>query len=198
MASLSDTNIAVGRVYSDAILSLAEERGVADEILEELRGVTALLEQDATLRSYLSSPLVDVEERRQLLEAAFRGKVNDLLADALQVLNRKGRLRFLPAVAHAYERTLDQRRGRVEVQVTTAVALDEAQRQKIRSALERRLGMEPMLRESVDPALIGGIVFRIGDRKIDDSVATRLRTLSKALAARTALEVHTGEYIAEA
>jgi F-type H+-transporting ATPase subunit delta len=195
--SLSDTDIAVGRVYSDAILALAEERGAADELFEELTAVAALLDENAALRSYLSSPLVDAEERRELLEKAFRGRASDLLADTLQVLNRKGRLGFLPAVVETYEKLLDERRGRIEVHVTTAVALDEAQRAKIRTALRNRLGLTPMLRESVQPALIGGIVFRIGDRKIDDSIATRLRTLSKALAARTALEVHSGKYVTE-
>lgn len=198
MASHSDTNIAVGRVYSDAILALAEARGVADELLEELRGIAGLIEKDADFRGYLSSPLVDTEERREFLEKAFRGKASDLLVDALQVLNRKERLAFLPAVAQVYAKTLDQRRGRVEVGVVTAVALDDTQRQEIRAALRKRLGQEPMLEESVDPSLIGGIVFRIGDTKIDDSVATRLRTLGKALAVRASQEVHSGGYVTEA
>lgn len=196
MASFSDRTVALARIYGDALFGLAEARGKADEIGEELRELDRALDDiDPRLRGYLASPLVDTESRSELLEDAFRGRLDDLLVDFLQVLNRRRRGDLLAAVAAVYEQTLNRRRGRVEVRVVSAVALDEGQRQKIRAAVRQRLGKEAVLEETVEPSLLGGAVFHIGDEKTDGSVATRLDGLSKALLARASREIHAGTYV---
>jgi len=186
--SFNDETLAIARVYSDALLELAEEQGVAEALEEELQQLVAQIESTPAFRAFLESPLVDTDKRRDALEKMFRGRLSDLLVDGLQVMNRKERIGLLPAVAHVYHQTLNERRGRVEVRVITAVPLDEAQRRHIEEAVAASLGKKPVLQESVDPSLIGGIVFQIGDRKIDGSVASHLNTLSEALLTRASRE----------
>lgn len=185
---ISEKHIAVARVYSDALMELAEAQDAVESLEEELQELTAQVEQNPQLRAFLESPLVDADKRRTALEHMFRGRLSDLLVDGLQVMNRKGRIGLVPAVARAYHETLNERLGRVEVRVTTAVPLDEEQRRHIEAAVASGLGKKPVLRESVDESLIGGIVFQIGDRKIDGSVASYLNTLSEALRTRASRE----------
>lgn len=185
---INEKHIAVARVYSDALMELAEARDVVEPLEEELQELAAQVDRQPDLRAFLESPLVETDKRRDALERMFRGRLSDLLVDGLQVMNRKGRIGLVPALAHAYHETLNERLGRVEVRITTAVPLDEAQRRHIEAAVAAGLGKKPLLQESVDPSLIGGIVFQIGDRKIDGSVASYLNTLSEALRTRASRE----------
>ena len=190
--SFDDRLTAVARVYADALLGLAERRGEADELGEELRALAAEVERDAALRAFLLTPLVDAEARATSLERIFRGRASDLLVDGLQVLNRKGRIGLVPAIAAVYARAHNELRGRIEVEVTSAVPLDEGQRGAVRTAVAHRSGREALLQEIVDPALLGGMVVKIGDQKADASVASRLHALGDALLDRASREIQRG------
>lgn len=197
MAATDDRTTAVARVYADAMLALAEEGGQADELGEELAALADVYRRDPDFERFVASPLVDAEERQASLERMLRGRASDLLVDSLQVMNRKGRLGLLPAVAQTYRHTLHRRRGRIEVQVASAVDLSEAHREQLRQAIRRRTGHEPVLEVTVDPSLLGGLVVRIGDQKIDASVATQLENLSRTLLTRASREVGSGAYVEE-
>ena len=194
MAKFSDKVMAVAAVYAEALLSLADRRGEADGLRDELDELARLADRNRDFAAFLASPLVDAGDRSKSLETMFRGNASDLLVDALQVIAKKGRIALVPAIAEAYRAAHDKRRGRVEVQVTSAVALDDGQRSRIRSAVAAKLGQEARLQETVDPALLGGLVVQIGDRKADSSIATRLEGLSRALIARGTREILSGSH----
>jgi len=195
MASFDDKERAVGRVYADALLSLALEQGTADEVREELDSLAALYDADAGFRDFLANPAVDEEERRQSLDAMFRSRLQPVTVDALQVINAKGRSALLPAVVAAYRTAHDRASRRVEVRVTSARPLSDEQRRKLAEKVLRTTGNEPSFAEHVDPSILGGLVVQIGDQKTDGSVATRLHNLSEALLARASREIHSGTYV---
>jgi F-type H+-transporting ATPase subunit delta len=181
---IDSRELAVARVYALALLALAEEQGRGEEVGEELAALAAVVTSDETSRAFLASPLVSEEERRTALETAFRGRLQDLTVDVLQVMNRKRRLAVVPALALAYRRELDRRRGRVDVDVASAVPLSESLRERLHAALAAMTGREPVLHERVDAELVAGLRLAIGDRKIDGSVAARLRRLDLRLLER--------------
>jgi len=191
----TDAELALARVYSTAILDLAERQGDAEVVLRELSTLVARLEASPEFETFLASPLVDASARERALEKIFRGKVSDLLVDSLQVLNRKGRLGLLRRLAEAYHSGLQERRGIVEVRVQTAVGLSDAARNGLRDVVARQTGREPELVEEVDPSLLGGMVVRIGDTKLDTSVASRLRKMTERLADRASREIHSGRVV---
>ncbi|MCB1034387.1 MAG: ATP synthase F1 subunit delta [Acidobacteria bacterium] len=195
MASFDDKMLAVARVYSDAMLQLATQRGEAESLEAELRELSHLLETDTALESFLSDPLLDDKRRGESLERIFRGKASDLLVDSLQVLNRKRRLGLLPAVAETYREAASDYRGEVDVHLTSAVSLSEEQRARVKKAVEKKMGRRARLIEKVDPSLIGGMIVRIRDRKADATVVSRLRSLSEALLSRGSREIHSGQYV---
>ena len=189
MANVSDQELSIARLYSRALLQLAEERSETESLLEELGGLVDYLDRNPELERFLASPLVDGEDRADLLERAFRGKASDLLVDGLQVVNRKGRLGLLRGIAEGYRIEHRELRGMVEARVRTAVPLAEPLRARVREVVARHTGKQPVLVEKVDPSLIGGIVIEVGGEKIDGSLARRLRELGENLERRATQEI---------
>ncbi len=102
MASVSDKELALARVYSQAMIELSAGAGDTQTLGEELADLAAFLDRDPAFDRFLSSPTVDPESRRAALEKLFRGKYSDLCVDALQVMNRKDRLSLVRAVSLTY------------------------------------------------------------------------------------------------
>lgn len=190
MSAKHEKQIAVARVYAEALHRLAEARGQAEELLAELRWLSDQIAERPELEHFASSPLIDAGDRAASLEKMFRGRLQDVTVDGLQVINRKGRLDILPAIAEAYAARHRELRGQVDVEVVTARAIGDATRERIRKALADYTGREPDMTETVDPSLIGGIVLRVGDQKADASVRSKILTVRRLLQERSAREIH--------
>ena len=196
MPKADDKQIAVARVYSRAMLDLAVAKGEADALGEELRELAAHVEDNHDLGSFFASPLIDSGDRAAALERLFRGKASDLLVDSLQVINRKGRLGLLAVIAEAYHQRHQEHLGRVDVHVTTAVPLEPALRERLTAALAKHSGRAPQLIERVDPSLIGGMVLKVEDEKIDASVIHEIGRLRRALRERSEHEIYRSRHAA--
>jgi F-type H+-transporting ATPase subunit delta len=195
---VDDRDLAVGRLYAEAMLTLAEERGQSEALLDELRELVEFLDRNPKVEHFLSSLMVDEEGRARVLDDLFKSQASELLLDSLQVINRKGRLGQLRAIVESYRAALRDLRGWVDVKVRTAVALDDAQRSRLQDAIAASTGRKPALIERVDRALIGGLVVEFEGKKFDASVASRLRDVSEALLVRASREIHSGTaYVAE-
>ena len=199
MAGVTHEQLAVARVYSTAMLELAQAQGEADSLREELLDLVAYLDRSPEFDSFLARPTVDVAARRESIEKVLRGRASDLLVDALQVLNRKERLGLLRGIAETYRLAHQEMRGLVDVHVVTAAPLSETFRGKLKEITTSYTGKEARLVETVDESIIGGMIVRVGDEKFDTSVSSRLKKLSDSLAQRASHEVHGGKtYVAEA
>jgi F-type H+-transporting ATPase subunit delta len=198
MANVDERDREVGRLYAEAMLHVAEEKGQSEALLEELDGLVAYMDGHPEFERFLTSPLIEEGPHGEVLEKAFRGKASDLLVDSLLVINRKGRLASVRAIALAYRAALRDLRGWVDVRVRTAVPLTPELRARLTEVLAAFTGRRPTLVEKVDPGVIGGLVVQVEGRKIDASVASRLHDLSTALLARAAREIHSGRaYVAQ-
>jgi F-type H+-transporting ATPase subunit delta len=189
MSKVNDKQFAIARTYSRALLQVSEEKKQADEVLEELAWLADYASENEDFGGFVDNPLLDPGQRAGSIEKMFRGKLSDVLVDTLQVMNRKGRLEILPAVAEAYRQDHRDARNRVDVQVSTAVPLADELREKLRATLAKSTGKTPDLHEEVDPGLIGGIVLRVGDSKVDASVKNEVRKYRKLLLDLAAREI---------
>lgn len=189
MSRVHEKQIAIARVYARAMLELAGEAEARERVVEELREVAAHAAGHHDFADFLASPLVDSADRAITIEKLFRGRLGDLVVDALQVINRKGRLALLPTIAAVSRDEDREMRGRIDARVRTAVPLDELLRSKLLRAVERLTGKQADLEESVEPELLGGMVLHVGDRKIDRSVRQELRGLAARLEERASREV---------
>ncbi|MCA9212551.1 MAG: ATP synthase F1 subunit delta [Planctomycetales bacterium] len=189
----------LGATYAKALLGATgseNAEGVADE-LDAI--VDEVLDRISGVEPLLASPRIDVHEKSQMVDRIFGGRVSDDVLKFLKVLNRHGRLDCLRQVAAAVRQGVNQSRGRIAVSVTTAEPVDSGVTDRIAEVLRSRLGSEVDLKASVNPALIGGLVVKIGDKVFDGSVANKLARLRTEAVARTAQEMRsaTSRFAAE-
>ena len=189
MSGVTTEQLALAKVYAEAMIQLAESKGEMDLLARELADFASRIEQSADLASFLTSPLTDREARETAVEKLFRGKYSDLFIDSLQVLNRKGRANLVPAVAEAYALAREERLGRIRIIVRSAAPLTDELRAGLRDVAARYTNKEAELAEEIDESLIGGLVVQIGDEKFDGSVRTKLVRLGEALRERASREI---------
>ena len=174
----------VGRVYAEALVELAQKNDALDEAADECQQLSALLGEQPRLQTLLSNPAITSAERVELVGRVFSGKLSDTLFRFLSVMARKDRLDELPAVLLSVRERVAEIRGEVEVDAWTASPMPEELRDSVRDRVAAALGGKAVtLREHVDPALLGGLKLRVGDRLLDGTAATRLRLLRRDLVA---------------
>jgi F-type H+-transporting ATPase subunit delta len=172
----------LAKVYAEALLAAATQAHAADAVGADLAAfVRDVLNAAPDIEAFLGSPVVGRKTKTAALEAALPGHLSDLLRGLLATLARNGRLDLIRGIATVYHQLIDRRAGRVPVKVTAAAELTDAQRAALDQTLTGMMKGQPVLNVRVDPDLIGGLVVQIGDRVIDTSVRTRLRSLRNRL-----------------
>jgi F-type H+-transporting ATPase subunit delta len=171
--------------YAQALLQLAQERNLTEPVGAELAVLREVIETNPTFAEFLKDPGIGKEERASVIDRVLKPRVSPLLANFLGVLLNHGRLGLLPQIAQAYDELLDQLLGKVEVDVTVAQRLSEAELEQVRQRVDAALGKKSVVHQYVDDSIIGGLVLRVGDKLIDASVKTQLDTMKRQfLAAR--------------
>lgn len=174
----------MARRYAKALLSLGEEEGRLDALTRELRSLGDALSSSEELRSLLSSPVIPQETRNAVMrEIAQRLGLSPSVRSAALLLTDRRRGAAIPEIVRALETLVDERSGKVKAEVTSAAPITDAQALRIQASLERLTGRKIALSRTVDAALIGGVVARVGDRVFDGSVRTRLAELRAAAVA---------------
>ena len=193
MAKLDHTYDAIADIYAGTLLQLSEAAGNSEKVQAELVELVELMDKVPTFGDFMLNPAIDADNRRAVLEKVFRGKLDDLSLDALQVINRKGRCEIVPLISERYRLQLEEVRDEVDVYVTSAAELPKKLRRKVQEAATRLAGKTARLVEKVDPEVLGGLVVRIRDQKIDASVFCQLGKLREALRERALHEIHGGK-----
>ena len=170
------------RRYSQSIFRMALEQKDLNRWQSDLRKVAALMKDNA-LFSLITNPKITGAEKTRTLTQRL-GDVNPLVIKLVLLLATKGKLAALDDIAEEYQMLVDNYRG-IEgtaiAEVTTAVPLDEDYQLKIAQRITEIIGKPVLLRPKVDPAILGGIIIRVGDKLIDGSIRSKLAALRKDL-----------------
>jgi F-type H+-transporting ATPase subunit delta len=172
---------AAAKRYARAIFELAGEQGQVDEWASRLVTVRDVLSHP-DVRAVLVNPSIAVRRRQDAAASLLEQRAGPEGVNLAKLVVGANRVRDLDAIIEEYGRLADEAAGRVRATATTAVPLDPVETDELVSSLSRKLGREVRLESRVDPAIVGGLVLRIGDRVIDASVATRLQQLRRQLA----------------
>lgn len=167
----------VEKIYAKALLEIAAEDGSMKELSEELDALSGIFDNNPELGGVLSVPTVAESEKIDLINTVFKGRVSDCALNFLCVLAGKGRCRYLGGIADEFRTGYYQTAGISEVTVTTAVQLQKKARSKLVSKLEKMYGSKIILKEKIDPAIIGGMIVTCGDSMLDGSVKTKLERM---------------------
>lgn len=165
----------IGSVYGKALLGAAGSK--SSDVIEELAGLSKLVNETPAFRDILDSPRVSEEEKTALLDRTLQGRVSPVLLNFLKVVSEHGRLDCLQDIYRESRRLFNDQQGVVPVVVTTATALDSGELRRVKSDLEKKLGAKVDIQTAIDPSIIGGIVIRMGDKVYDGSVSQRLKSL---------------------
>ena len=171
----------VARVYAQALFDAAREAGVVEPVRRELGDFVAALAASASLRDVLADPRVDTAAKRRVLGEITRDG-QPLLANALQLMLDHGRFTVVSELGAAYDALAVVEEGVIEVEVVSASELTPETEKKIAARVHEATGRRVELSRRVDPAIIGGLVLRIGDVIVDGSVKARIRQLRRRLA----------------
>lgn len=175
---------ALAMIYAKSLYQLADEAGgrpAVETTLAELEDIVALARSDKAFSEFLASRVVSADKRGESLKKILAGRASDLTLRFLQVLNKKGRLGHLTAIVSGMDQIVQEKFGKVEVDVYTASPISPDELRQIRDQIQTKLNREPVLHPYVDSKMIGGIKLQIGDQLIDGSFATQLRRLNDQL-----------------
>ncbi len=166
---------ATGNNYAEALFMLALEENLIDEFYNGLKLVEAVFKENPEYLQFLSTPSIPKSERTQALAAAFEEKIHEHILSFLQLLCEHGKVdNFFDCVSE-FARLRELKNGTVVATVKTAIELDNAQKDSLINALQKRTGKTVSLKCVVEPALLGGIAVEIDGQLLDGSVKNNLK-----------------------
>jgi len=172
------------RRYAEAAFQLATRDDSFDAWAADL-AIADQLVGDPRVARIVSNPSVPRADREATLDRLFAKRISPLALHLVRLLDQRGRLSLLPAIAAQFTRQLDALRGVVAASVTSAAPLEKDEVAAIGARLESMTGQTVKLTTTVDASLIGGLTVQVGDRMIDASVRGRLERLRDQLVAGT-------------
>ncbi|MBV9882497.1 MAG: F0F1 ATP synthase subunit delta [Sphingomonadaceae bacterium] len=168
--------------YAIALFELANEQKQLDAVGESLAGLKQALAESEEFRELTTSPLIGREQAVQAVAATAAAMgLDPITTNFLGVLAKNHRLGQLGAVIRAFNQLAARHRGEITAEVTSAHPLDEGQVGALRQNLRTRYGADIAVDLNVDPAILGGLVVKIGSRMIDGSIRTKLNSLAQAM-----------------
>jgi F-type H+-transporting ATPase subunit delta len=172
--------------YAKALLEVAIEKKLdLDRILSELDFLDKLLDRERSLESALAAPTLPAAKRIQILEAVLaKAKITPETVNVLRLLVKNDRVSLLPLLSGSFRRRVLEHRQIQPAEVVSAHALSSEQKTRLAGQLGRALGKTMELTYRTDPALLGGVVVRVGNRIFDASVTTQLRQFKERAISR--------------
>ncbi len=183
---------AVASLYARSYLSAAAQNNVSDPQEELGSFVDDVLGHFPEFQNLLNSESVSRDEKLGLIDRVVAPKASEFLTNFLKTLVRHGRFGLTAEIREVVVQIQEENSGRRRVQIRSAKPLSDASRSEITTQLKDKLGFDPILLESVDESLIGGLIIQVGDTVYDSSLRTRLKTLTGRLTERTLHEIQSG------
>jgi F-type H+-transporting ATPase subunit delta len=168
------------RIYANALFEAADEKGRLETVRDELRTFADAVDQVPQLRALLESPEVESREKIDALREIL-ADADELVRNFLLLLVEKGRVHELAEIVGEFDTLVAAKEGILDVELTTAVELSDADATKLLEQIEQVSGRRLRASREVDPKLIGGFVLRAGSYRADASVRGRLQRLRREL-----------------
>jgi len=168
--------------YASALYDLATEQNQVKLVEQTMTELQGLLDSSGDLRSLVRSPVFSADEQGKALGAVMeKAGITGLTANFVKLIARNRRLFVLPEMIKNFRTLVARGRGEVQAEVTSAVALNDAQMQQLKETLKASVGKDVSIASRVDASLLGGLVVKIGSRMIDSSLATKLNSIKIAM-----------------
>jgi F-type H+-transporting ATPase subunit delta len=172
----------IARRYAKALFGLAADRGRIEQWSQGLEAMKTAVEDSHELREVLANPVYEKEQRRAVAaQLAGALGLDEEPANLLYLLGDRNRMGYLSAIVDHFRALADEKLGRVRAAVTSAVPLDDAAVRSIAGKLAESTRAQVVVERTVDPALLGGVVAKVGSLVFDGSVRSQLEELRRTL-----------------
>ncbi len=169
-------------VYGEALFDLAVENGSVDTLAEQIQTAELAFSENPEFLELLTHPKITKEEKLSVVEAVFKGRVDDAVTGLLTVIVDKGRCAEIPAVFALFLDKVREYRKIGVASVVSATELSAEQKKRIEEKLLSQTKYENFeMQYSTDASLIGGMVIRIGDRVVDASIKSKIERMAASL-----------------
>jgi F-type H+-transporting ATPase subunit delta len=171
----------IAQVYARSLFEVAKEQGKLDRVREELGQFADAVEANRSLAIFFFSPYFSTEEKKSGLDGLVEG-ADPIVLNMLKLLVENHRMPVIFRLRRAYDRMWQEENKLLPVQITSAIELDRDTVRRIGDEIGRQTGRRVQLKSEVDPAVLGGIVLRVGNSILDASIRNRLEQMRKQVA----------------
>ncbi len=171
----------IARNYAEALLALAAKEDARDLYGALIGALADLVGRDEVFKRFLEAPQVSGAKKNEVFGKALGGHAPALFVRFLQKMVTNGRQMLLDAVAIEYNNLRDAEEGRVHARVTVSRAMSDADRDALAESLTKAIGKTVVPHLHVNPAILGGVIVRVGDTVMDGSVRRRLSVLKAGM-----------------
>ena len=171
----------IATVYARALFEASQEQGRLDEVRQQLGQVAGAFDEDRDLQVFFFSPYFSTQEKRDGLTRML-SDAETLLTNFLELLIDNHRMPVIFRMRRALDRLWERENRLLPVEVTSAIALDDAAVARIGEQVGAQTGRRIELTTTVDPEILGGIVLRVGNAILDASIRNRLEQLRTQVA----------------
>jgi F-type H+-transporting ATPase subunit delta len=169
----------ISRRYSQALFQEATNTKALEQISEDRKLVLDTLKSSRELELFFKSPIIDKSKKKKVVEEVFSGKISPLMLNFIYLLIEKQRESHIVEVLDNFNYWKNEKEGIIEVEVTTAVALNDDERKKIKATIDSYTHLKSEPHFTVDKSIIGGFVVKVKDTILDASIKRQLELLKK-------------------
>ena len=182
MAAQTSEHGGLATRYATALFDLADGERQLDAVATDLAHLQKMTAESADLRRLINSPILARGAQSKAMAAVLKAAgIGELTQKFIGLVAQNRRLFAVPAMIKAFHKKLAERRGEMTAEVTAARPLTAEQQAAVSEAIKRAVGSKVSIDVKVDPALLGGLIVKVGSRMIDSSLKTKLQKLQLAM-----------------
>ncbi|MBR1619456.1 ATP synthase F1 subunit delta [bacterium] len=166
------------KIYANALIGLNADKNT---IINDLTQIIEVIEQSDDLRAILSNSSVNFNKKKEILSEIFGGKIDEKLINFLYILTEKNKINLLGEILKSFEQISAENSGISVVEIISATELNQDYKNRIIQKLEQKLDKKVQPYWNIEPEIIGGLIFKIGDTVIDSSLKNKIENFSKVM-----------------
>ncbi len=171
--------------YSQSLIELAIEQKSLENVAADMASLSGIIDQSADFKNMLKSLVIKSEKKAEILSAILAGKVNELTLKFTQLLAKNGRAELLPQITKDFRGRFEIHKGVLRMRLISAVALDDALKSEIKSAIKTDKWNDIIFEEEINPEIIGGYILRTDYIQFDAGVKSQLEDIKNSFLNKT-------------
>ncbi|MFN8437731.1 MAG: ATP synthase F1 subunit delta [Cytophagales bacterium] len=171
------SDFVVASRYAKSLLDISKENGALESVKSDMDALAKAIAESKDLELLLKSPIISQEKKLDVLKAVFGSKLGSLSMAIIELTVKKGRENILGVVAQEFIKQYNSIMGYQNAEVVTAVPMTPDVENEVKGLIEKISSSKVILTKKVDPKILGGFIAKVGDKQIDESVASKLNKI---------------------